>query len=68
MWEPHSYLEKNDNRKILKDDFSSWKSLVTLASIAPELIDQSNETSFRDLKSKSQFLPQPKVSRRSYSI
>ena len=62
-----SILDKKVNSSIFKDDFSSGPFLFT--SIAPELLDQSKETScvFPALTSTSHFLPQTTVSHRSDS-
>ena len=45
MYEPQSNLEEKVNSSILKDDFSSTIDPSILRSIAPVLLDQSNETS-----------------------
>ena len=45
MYEPQSNLEEKVNSSILKDDFSSTVDPSILTSIAPVLLDQSNETS-----------------------
>ena len=61
--------EEKVNPSILKDDFSSRTNPSIFTSIAPVLLDRSNETSwvFPALKSTSHFLPQSTVSRRSDS-
>ena len=43
--EPQSNLEEKVNHSILKDDFSSGTDPSIFTSIAPVLLDQSNETS-----------------------
>ena len=50
----------------MKDDFSSRTALSIVTSIAPALLDQSNETSwiFPVLKSTKHFLPKSTVSGR----
>ena len=57
------------NPSILKNDISSRTDPSIFTSLAPVLLDQSNETSwvFPALKSTSHFLPQSKVSCRSDS-
>ena len=42
--EPQSKLEENVNPSILKDDFSSRREPPIFTSIAPVLLDWSNET------------------------
>ena len=61
MYEPQSNLEEKENSSILKDDFSSKTDWSIFTSIAPELLDQSNKTSwvYPALKSTSHFLSQP---------
>ena len=65
MLEPQSNLEEKDNPNILKDDFSTRNDPSIFTSIAPVLLDQSNETSwiFPALRSRSHFLHQSTVSR-----
>ena len=62
LQEPQSNLEEKVNPSIWKDDFSS----CIFKSIAPVLLDWSNETSwvFPALKLRSHFLPQSIVSHR----
>ena len=69
MQEPQFSLEEKVNPGISKDDFQTWRDPSIFTSIAPELFDRSNETSwvFLVLKSTSHFLPQSTVSRRSDS-
>ena len=69
MQEPRSSSEETDNPSILKNYFSSRTNPSIFISIAPVLLDQSNETSwvFPKLKSASLFLPLFKVSSRSDS-
>ena len=59
---PQSNFEEKVNPGILKDDFSSKTKPFTSTSIAPVLLDQSNETSW-----VFHFLPQSTVSQRSDS-
>ena len=58
MWAPQLNLEEKDYAMILKDDFCVITSPAILTSIAPVLLDWSNETSwvFPALKSKSHIL------------
>ena len=45
MYEPQSNLEERVNPSILKDDFSSKTDPSIFTSVAPVLLDLSNETS-----------------------
>ena len=64
-----SNVDKKVNPSIFKDDFSSRTGPFLFTSIAPELLDQSKETScvFLALTSTSHFLPQTTMSHRSDS-
>ena len=42
--EVQSNFEEKDNPSILKDDFSSRTDPSIFTSVAPELLDRSNET------------------------
>ena len=66
---PQSQNKENDNSNTLKDNFSSRTDPSTL-TIAPQLPEQSNETSsaFLELKSTNHLLPQSTVSWRSDSM
>ena len=61
MEELQSSLEKKVNRSILKDDFSSRADWSIFISIAPMLLDWSNETSwvFPTLKQQATSCPNP---------
>ena len=69
MQESHSNLEEKVKTSILKYDFSSTGDPSIFRSIAPALLEQSNETScvFPAVKSTSHFLPQSTVPHRSDS-
>ena len=62
--EPQSNLEEKVNPRFVKGDFYPREDPTIFTSIAPVLLDWSNETSlaFPALKSTSHFLPQPSVS------
>ena len=45
MQEPQSNLEEKASPSILKDDYSSRLDPSIFTSVAPALLDQSNETS-----------------------
>ena len=64
MWESYYNLEENVHSSILKDDFSSRIDPSIFISIAPVLLDQSNETSyvFPALNSTTHFQAQSIVS------
>ena len=69
MKEPQSDLKEKVNPSILKDYFSTRTDPSIFISIAPVLLDQSNETIwvFPALKSKNHFLPHSTVCCRSDS-
>ena len=46
MYEPQFNLEEKDSPSILKYDFFSKTDPFIFTSISPELLDQSNETSW----------------------
>ena len=69
MQEPQSNLEEKASPSILKDDYSSRLDPSIFTSVAPALLDQSNETSwvFPAMNSTSHYLPQSTLSFRSDS-
>ena len=68
--EPQSNLEEKVKPSILKDDFSSRAGSSIFTSIAPVLLEQSNETTwvFPAVKSISHFLPQSALSCRPIQV